>query len=91
MDNLYELIRSQPVTNRLYEMNKLTEEIQKSKPIALENAEDTEIGNNAKDETSYAIKLTREAKQLPEIRKRLNPSEVGEKFRDPRLTDSSPE
>ncbi len=91
MENLYEIIRSQPVTNRLYEMNKLTEEIQKSKPIALENTEDTEIGNNAKDETSYAIKLTREAKQLPEIRKRLNPSEVGEKFRDPRLSDSSSE
>jgi hypothetical protein len=91
MDNLYELIRSQPVTNRLYEMNKLTEEIQKSKPIALENTEDTEIGNNAKDEASYAIKLTREAKQLPEIRKRLNPSEVGEKFRDPRQTESTSE
>ena len=89
MDTLYDLIRSQPVTNRLYEMNKLTEEIQKSKPVALENTEDTEIGNNAKEEASYAIKLTREAKQLPEIRKRLNPSEVSEKFRDPKRADSS--
>ena len=91
MDNLYDLIRSQPVTNRLYEMNKYSEEIQKSKPVALENTEDAEIGNNAKDEASYAIKFTREAKQLPEIRKRLNQSELGEKFRDPKQTDSSPE
>jgi len=91
VDTLYELIRSQPVTNRLYEMNKLTEEIQKSKPVGLENAEDTEIGNNAKDETSYAVKLTREAKQLPEIRKRLNPSDIGEKFTDPRQTEPSSE
>ena len=91
MDTLYDVIKSQPVTNKLYEMYKLSEEIQKSKPLALENTEDTEIGNNAKDETSYAIKLTREAKQLPEIRKRLHPSEMGEKFRDPRQTDSAPE
>ncbi len=81
MDTLYDVIRSQPVTNRLYEMNKLSEEIQKSKPMAIANPEDTEIGNNSKDEMSYAVKFTREAKQLPELQRRLRGSDLGEKFR----------
>ncbi len=78
MDTLYEVIRSQPVTNRLYEISKLTEEIQKSKPMAIANEEDAEIGNNSKDEMSYAVKFTREAKQLPEVQKRLKSLENGE-------------
>ncbi len=81
MDTLYDVIRSQPVTNRLYEMNKLSEEIQKSKPLAIANSEDTEIGNNSKDEMSYAVKFTREAKQLPELQRRLQSTDLGEKFR----------
>lgn len=91
MDTLYDVIRSQPVTNKLYEMNKLTEEIQKTKPVAIENPEDTEIGNNSKDEMSYAVKFTREAKQLPELQKRLKSSELGEKFRASAPSESSSE
>lgn len=91
MDSLYDVIRSQPVTNRLYEMNKLSEEIQKSKPIGIENSEDTEIGNNSKDEMSYAVKFTREAKQLPELQKRLNSSEMSEQFPSPAPSDSESE
>lgn len=90
MDTLYDVIRSQPVTNRLYEMNKLTEEIQKTKPLAIANPEDTEIGNNSKDEMSYAVKFTREAKHLPELQRRLKSSELGEKFRADTASDSSP-
>lgn len=91
MDTLYDVIRSQPVTNKLYEMNKLTEEIQKTKPVAIENPEDTEIGNNSKDEMSYAVKFTREAKQLPELQKTLKSSELGEKFRASAPSESSSE
>ncbi len=89
MDTLYDVIRSQPVTNRLYEMNKLSEEIQKSKPLAIANPEDTEIGNNSKDEISYAVKFTREAKQLPELQRRLQSTEFGEKFRADASSDDS--
>ncbi len=89
MDTLYDVIHSQPVTNRLYQMNKLSEEIAKSKPLAIANSEDAEIGNNSKDEMSYAVKFTREAKQLPELQKRLQPSDLGEKFRAPAPSDSS--
>ncbi len=91
MDTLYDVIRSQPVTNRLYEINKLSEQIQKTKPPAIANGEDAEIGNNSKDEISYAVKFTREAKQLPELQKRLNSSEFDEKFQAPASSDSSSE
>jgi hypothetical protein len=91
MDTLYDVIHSQPVTNKLYEMNKLTEQIQRTKPMAIANTEDTEIGNNSKDEMSYAVKFTREAKQLPELQRRLKSSELGEKFRAPAPSESSSE
>ena len=70
-------------------MNKLSEEIQKTKPLAIANPEDTEIGNNSKDEMSYAVKFTREAKQLPELQRRLKSSELGEKFRADAPSDNS--
>ena len=91
MDTLYDVIHSQPVTNKLYEMNKLTEQIQRTKPMAIANTEDTEIGNNSKDEMSYAVKFTREAKQLPELQRRLKSSELGEKFRGTASSESSSE
>lgn len=91
MDTLYDVIHSQPITNKLYEMNKLSEQIQKTKPLGIANTEDTEIGNNSKDEMSYAVKFTREAKQLPELQKRLDSSELSEKFRAPASSDSKAE
>ncbi len=88
MDNIWDLLRSQPITNKLYELNKMYEEMEKTKAKALRDGEDSEIGGNEEDKAAYAVTLTREMKPTEDVHE-TEKSVMNTSFRVPKHINKS--